>query len=202
MWKRLMRLVDPDRWHDQEQFKEELPDKYGRTDLVTCVTEDEKFYLYKPLEDIFRLTRETPLALKDVTVETDLDILILEFDMKESLKKKMNSDVSFSWQLMYCLLARMFPNCHVEFDDDHSPNIYVTITPISDNLDWHANIKFEADYILNSIKSQVVADITNTIPGHYKSNMILKNHPGVTSMVIVREVSGYYRTREEKKDGK
>lgn len=202
MWKRLMRLVDPDRWHDQEQFKEELPDKYGRKDLVTCVTEDEKFYLYKPLEDIFRLTRETPLALKDVAVETDLDILILEFDMKESLKKQLNPDVSFSWQLMYCLLSRMFPNCRVGFDDDRSPNIYVTITPVSDNLDWHADIRYEADYILNCIKSQVVADITNTIPGHYKGNMILKSHRGITDMIVVREVSKYYQTREEKKDGK
>ncbi len=202
MWKRLMQTATESRW-DEQKFKDSLPDGYGPKSYATCQYEpiEPKFWLFKPLEDIFRLTKVLTIALKDAALETDADILILEFDMKENLKGKMSNDVSISQALMYALLSRMFPNCHVRIDDSYAPALYVTIVPVSDVLQTKFEASQEADYILNHIKQAIVSDITNTVYWYYKCGMIL--HEKIPRKVrmdgtyVLAKVAEYYESKKK-----
>jgi len=202
MWKRLMQTATASRWIEQE-FKDSLPEGYGPGEYVTCQYDRPglTFWLFKPLEDIFRLTKDLPIALKDAALETNADILILEFDMKESLKGKMSDDVSISQALMYWLLTRMFPNCDVRIDDDHSPELYVTIIPVSDVIQTKFEANTEADYILNHIKQAIVRDITNTVHWYYRCSMVLNEKiPRKVRMdgtFVLEKVAEYYESKRE-----
>ena len=202
MWKRLMQPTTESRWGEQ-QFKDNLPDGYGPKSYVTCQYEptEQKFWLFKPLEDIFRLTKVLTIAIKDAALETDADILILEFDMKENLKRNMSDDISVSQALMDALLTRMFPNCHVRIDDGYAPVLYVTIVPVSDVIQTKFEASQEADYILNHIKQAIVGDITNTVHWYYKCGMVL--HEKIPRKVrmdgtyVLAKVSEYYESKRE-----
>ena len=202
MWKRLIQTATESRW-DEQQFKNNLPEGYGSIDYVTCQYEstEPKFWLFRPLEDIFRLTKDLTIALKDAALETDIDILILEFDMKENLKGNMSDDISISQALMYALLTRMFSNCHVRIDDDYAPVLYVTIVPVSDVIQTNFEASQEADYILNHIKQAIVGSITNTVRWYYKCSMVL--HEKIPRDVrmdgtyVLEKVAEYYESKRE-----
>ena len=202
MWKRLMQTATESRW-DEQQFKDSLPNGYGPKNYATCQYEpiEPKFWLFKPLEDIFRLTKVLTIALRDAALETDADILILEFDMKENLKGHMSDGVSVSQAMMYSLLTRMFSNCHVRIDDSQAPALYVTIVPVSDVLQTKFKASQEVDYILDHIKQAIVRDITNTVHWYYKCSMVL--HEKIPRKVrmdgtyVLEKVAEYYESKRE-----
>ena len=172
MWIRLMRDTKESRW-DRDKEMSKVYELYGGTVCQCQYDGMPAFDLYKPLKDIFSLTKVTPQVMTDVAVETDSDLMILNFDMREDLKKTMCSDAPFSAKLIYYLLVRMFPNCHVLMDDSQQPKLLVDIIPVSDSIPITLAASNETDYILNHIKQPIFSDILNTLKWRYDCPMKL-----------------------------